>query len=63
MIGYKERIKDDNFDWNAEYLVNTDIYKMCWSCETKHKSGHMVWDSTKMRRFFFCEECFKKLKT
>ncbi|MBD3255946.1 MAG: hypothetical protein GF383_12690 [Candidatus Lokiarchaeota archaeon] len=59
---YMEIIKDDDFDVKSEYSVSTDIDKMCWGCETKHKSGHMVWDSTQMRRFFFCDECFENLK-
>ena len=58
---YKEIIKDDTFNKADEYLVDTKVPKMCWGCETKHKSGHMVWDSTKTRRIFFCEDCFKKL--
>jgi hypothetical protein len=63
MVSYKEIIKGDNFDVNKEYLVDTELYKMCWGCETKHKMGHMVWDNTKTRRFFFCEDCFNKLKS
>ena len=54
-------IKDDRFDTKDEYTVDTDLYKMCWGCKTKHKSGHMVWDSSKLRRIFFCEDCFKNL--
>ncbi|TFG29111.1 MAG: hypothetical protein EU532_03805 [Promethearchaeota archaeon] len=61
MLSYKEYIKDDNFHLDDEYFVDTNINKMCWGCETKHKSGHMVWDATKLRRFFLCEDCFKKL--
>ena len=61
-MSYKEIIKDDNFHLDNEYFVDTKVYKMCWGCETKHKSGHMVWDGTKLRRFFLCEDCFKKLK-
>jgi len=57
-----EIIKDDDFNTSDEYFVDTNLFKMCWGCETKHKSGHMVWDASKFRRFFFCEECFKKLK-
>jgi len=59
---YKEIIKDDNFNAEDEYLVDTKVFKMCWGCETKHKSGHMVWNATKIRRIFFCDECFAKLK-
>jgi len=62
MKSYKEIIKDDTFNTTNEYFVDTNVFKMCWGCETKHKSGHMVWDASKFRRFFFCEECFKKLK-
>ncbi len=62
MRSYKEIIKDDIFKADDEYLVNTNVFKMCWGCETKHKSGHMVMDTSKMRRIFFCKECFKKLK-
>ena len=61
-MSYKEIIKDDNFHMDNEYFVDTKVYKMCWGCETKHKSGHMVWNATKLRRFFLCEDCFKKLK-
>ena len=59
---YKEIIKDDTFKTGDEYFVDAKVSKMCWGCETKHKSGHMVWDATKMRRIFFCEDCFMKLK-
>ena len=59
---YIEIIKDNNFKLDDEYLVNTDAYKMCWGCETKHKSGHMVYDATRMRRIFFCENCFMKMR-
>ena len=62
MVSYMEIIKGDKFDVNNEYLVDTALYKLCWGCETKHKTGHMVWDNTKLRRFFFCEECFNNLK-
>ena len=62
MKSYKEIIKDDIFHPKDEYLVDTDKYKMCWGCETKHTSGHMVWDASKMRRIFFCDECYNKLK-
>ena len=62
MKTYMDIIKDNDFNVSDEYIVDTEIYKMCWGCETKHKSGHMVWDSTKLRRIFFCEDCFKKLK-
>ena len=57
-----EIIKDDNFNMEDEYFVDTQKTKMCWGCETKHKSGHMVWNATKLRRIFLCEECFKKFK-
>jgi len=59
---YTEIIKDDTFHATDEYSVDTKVFKMCWGCETKHKSGHMVWDASKFRRIFLCEECFKKLK-
>ncbi len=62
MRSYKEILKDDIFKADDEYLVSTNAFKMCWGCETKHKSGHMVYDATKMRRIFFCEECFTELK-
>ena len=62
MKSYKEIIKDDTFHFNDEYTVETNIYKMCWGCEKKHKAGHMVWDASKFRRFFLCEDCFSKLK-
>ena len=61
-MSYKEMIKEDTFHPSDEYFVNTKVYKMCWGCESKHKSGHMVWDATKLRKFFLCEECFKKLE-
>ncbi|MFX1313099.1 MAG: hypothetical protein ACFFHD_10885 [Promethearchaeota archaeon] len=59
---YKEIIKDDVFKTEDEYFVDTKLFKLCWGCEMKHKSGHMVWDITKNRRIFFCEDCFAKLK-
>ena len=62
MKSYKEIIKGDTFKTTDEYFVDTKVFKMCWGCETKHKSGHMVWDITKMRRIFLCEDCFTKLK-
>jgi hypothetical protein len=62
MKSYSEIIKDDIFRVDDEYMVKTNEYKMCWGCETKHKSGHMVYDASKMRRIFFCENCFTKLK-
>jgi len=62
MRSYKEIIKGDTFKTTDEYFVDTKVFKMCWGCETKHKSGHMVWDNTKMRRIFLCEDCFAKLK-
>lgn len=62
MRSYKEIIKDDTFKPEDDYFVDTALTKMCWGCETKHKSGHMVYDATKMRRIFFCEDCFTKLK-
>ncbi|MFX1493200.1 MAG: hypothetical protein ACFFBZ_02855 [Promethearchaeota archaeon] len=62
MKSYKEIIKNDVFKTEDEYVIDTNLSKMCWACEMKHKSGHMVWDSTKMRRIFFCENCFTKLK-
>jgi hypothetical protein len=62
MKTFSDIIKDNVFNVSDEYVVDTKVDKMCWGCETKHKSGHMVWDSTKFRRIFFCEECFKKLK-
>ncbi len=58
---YKEIIKDDVFKTEDEYFVDTKLFKLCWGCEMKHKSGHMVSDTTKIRRFF-CEDCFAKLK-
>ena len=61
MISYKNIIKDDTFDVKNKYFVETNLPKLCWSCETKHNAGYMVWDSTKLRRIFFCEECVKKL--
>ncbi|MFX1586197.1 MAG: hypothetical protein ACFFDL_16745 [Promethearchaeota archaeon] len=62
MRSYKEIIKGDTFKTTDEYFVNSKVFKMCWGCETKNKSGHMVWDSNKMRRIFLCEDCFTKLK-
>ncbi|NVM37588.1 MAG: hypothetical protein HWN81_18475 [Candidatus Lokiarchaeota archaeon] len=62
MKSYKEIIKDDTFKKSSQYFVETKVFKMCWGCETKHKAGHMVWNATKMRRIFFCEDCFAKLK-
>ncbi len=62
MRSYKELIKDDTFRTEDEYFEETVLTKMCWSCETNHKSGHKVYDTSKMRRIFFCEECYTKLK-
>ncbi|MFX1379951.1 MAG: hypothetical protein ACFFA4_12750 [Promethearchaeota archaeon] len=62
MKSYKEIIKDDNFNVLDEYSIDTKLYKMCWGCELKSRAGHMVWDATKIRRIFFCNECFSKLK-
>ena len=62
MKTYKEIIKDDTFHRADEYSVDTEVFKMCWGCETKKKAGHMVWDATKLRRIFFCEDCFKNMK-
>jgi hypothetical protein len=59
---YKEIIQDDNFHVDDVYFVDSKVFKMCWGCEKKYKSGHMVWDATKFRRIFFCEDCFSKLK-
>ena len=61
MIGYKELIKDDKFDKANSYIVDTNVNKMCWACETKFKAGHMVLNANKSRRIFFCESCFNKL--
>ncbi len=57
-----EIIKEDIFNPDDEYMVDTKLFKMCWGCESKHKVGHMVWDNTKLRRIFFCENCFSNLK-
>lgn len=62
MKSYYELIKDDNFDTKNEYVIDTDVYKLCWGCEKKSKSGHMVWNTSKTRRIFFCDECFNNLK-
>lgn len=62
MISYKELIKSDTFHADDEFFVDTKVYKMCWGCETKHKSGHMVWNASKMRRIFFCKDCYANLK-
>jgi hypothetical protein len=62
MKSYMELIKDDKFDAKDFYIIDTDEYKLCWGCETKHKSGYMVRDVSKMRRIFFCKECYDKLK-
>jgi hypothetical protein len=61
MISYKEIIKNDTFHIADNYFVNTNVLKMCWGCESKHKSGYMVWNASKMRRIFFCEDCFDRL--
>jgi hypothetical protein len=59
---YKEIIKGDNFHCDDEYPIDTKMLKMCWGCEKKSKTGHMVWNASKFRRIFFCEDCFTKLK-
>ncbi len=61
MRSYQEIIKDDTFDKNNQYFVDTKLPKMCWGCETKSNSGYMVWNNTKLRRIFFCDECFSNL--
>ncbi|MFX1569158.1 MAG: hypothetical protein ACFFCV_12410 [Promethearchaeota archaeon] len=61
MKSYREIIKYDTFHFDDEYVVDTKVNKMCWGCEKKHKVGHMVWDASKFRRIFFCEDCFSKL--
>ena len=61
MISYKELIKDDNFDKNDTYFVEGHYTKMCWGCETAHKLGYMVKDTSKGRRIFFCQECYDKM--
>ncbi|MFX1389979.1 MAG: hypothetical protein ACFE9Z_07960 [Promethearchaeota archaeon] len=61
MKSYKEIIKNDTFKIDDNNFVDTKVPKMCWGCETKHNSGYMVWDATKLRRIFFCENCFTKL--
>ena len=62
MKSYPELIKEDNFDMKDEYIVNTEVQKLCWGCERKSNSGHMVWDSSKGRRIFFCDDCFEERK-
>lgn len=62
MRSYQELIKDDKFDLKDEYSVNTDISKCCWNCEKGSKNGRMVWNNTKTRRIFFCENCFEEMK-
>ena len=61
MKSYKEIIHNDIFHIDDEYTVDTKVFKMCWGCEKKFKTGHMVWDASKFRRIFFCEDCFSKL--
>ncbi|MFX1345618.1 MAG: hypothetical protein ACFFBC_13185 [Promethearchaeota archaeon] len=61
MKSYKEIIHDDTFKIDDNYFIDTKVVKMCWGCETKHKSGYMVWDATKLRRIFLCKECFARL--
>jgi hypothetical protein len=61
MKSYKEIIRDDSFHEDDNYFVSTNVLKMCWGCETKHKSGYMVWDTTKLRRIFFCKDCIERL--
>ncbi len=61
MISYKELIKGDNFDKDDAYLVEGNFTKMCWGCETTHKTGYMVKDISKGRRIFFCQECYEKI--
>jgi hypothetical protein len=63
MIGYKELIAEDNFDKKDVYFVEGNLTKMCWGCETKHKTGYMVKDVSKGRRIFFCKECFDNLNS
>jgi hypothetical protein len=62
MRSYREIIQSDNFHFDDEYIVDTNLMKMCWGCEKKYKKGHMVWDASKFRRIFFCEDCFSKLR-
>jgi hypothetical protein len=59
---YQEIIRDDDFHVDDQHAVETNLYKLCWGCEKKYKAGHMVWDASKFRRIFFCEECFLNLQ-
>lgn len=56
-----EIIEGDKFDKKSKWRTDTDVDKMCWGCEKKHKSGYLVYDTTKTRRIFFCEDCFEKI--
>ena len=62
MRSYKEIIQNDIFHADDEYFVDSNVFKMCWGCEKKYKSGHMVWDASKFRRIFFCENCYGNLE-
>jgi len=61
MISYKELIKGDKFDKNDSHLVEGQITKLCWGCETAHKKGYMVKDVSKGRKIFFCQTCYDRL--
>ncbi|MFX0024099.1 MAG: hypothetical protein ACFE9S_17360 [Candidatus Hermodarchaeota archaeon] len=61
MKSFREIIKEDVFNPKDEYFIDTKLFKMCWGCEKKYKAGHMVWDASKLRRIFLCEDCFLNL--
>jgi hypothetical protein len=61
MASYMEIIEGDKFDKSSAWRTDTDIVKMCWGCETKHTSGYLVYDTSKTRRIFFCEDCYKRI--
>ncbi|MBD3195874.1 MAG: hypothetical protein GF317_12505 [Candidatus Lokiarchaeota archaeon] len=61
MKSYPEIIKGDSFDTSTTYRVDTEVTKMCWGCEKKNTTGYMVYDTSKMRSIFFCEDCYNKL--
>ncbi|MGV9172340.1 MAG: hypothetical protein ACOC44_17960 [Promethearchaeia archaeon] len=58
---YPEIIEGDKFDKKTKWRTNTDVVKMCWGCEKKFTTGFLVYNTSKGRRFFLCEDCYKKI--
>ena len=62
MKSYQEIIRGDIFKKKDSYFVDTAVNKMCWGCESMHTAGFMVFNASKNRRIFFCQNCYDKLE-